>query len=309
MHGHPRSGRRRAAALACLAGLAAAAVGVGGCGAGPHTASGPARSGAARPPTAPAWNPHPASVAALGDSITRGFDACGLLTDCPADSWATGSATSVLGVAARLLPGGHGRTWNDAVSGARMADLPAQAERAAAQHPGLVTVLMGANDACRPTVAAMTPVAEFRTRFTSAMRVLSRDAPGTEVYVASIPDLYRLWQVGRADPVERQIWRLGICPSMLDDPMGTAAADTARRNAVRARVVAYNQVLGQVCGAFPRCRYDGGAVFRQAFGTADLSRWDWFHPSPRGQRLLAWLAYRGVTGASGAPSAPAASAG
>ena len=51
--------------------------------------------------------------------------------------------------------------------------------------------------------------------------------------------------------------------------------------------MAYNAVLGQVCGRYARCRYDGGAVFRYPFGTGDLSRWDWFHPNERGQGALA----------------------
>jgi lysophospholipase L1-like esterase len=237
------------------------------------------------------WDASPTSIAALGDSISRGYDACSPLADCPAVSWATGTRASVRSLADRLAVG---HAWNLAVSGARMADLPGQAERAARSRPALVTVEIGANDACRPAVADMTPVAAFRSGFTAAMRTLHRLSPKTEVYVASIPDLYRLWSVGRTDPLWRQIWRLGICPSMLGDPMGVSAADSARRAAVRTRVAAYNGVLAQVCAAFPRCRYDGGAVYRQAFTTAELSRWDWFHPSAAGQAALARLAYAGV---------------
>jgi lysophospholipase L1-like esterase len=162
-----------------------------------------------------------------------------------------------------------------------------------------VTVLIGANDACRPLAGRMTSVAAFRTRFTAAMRVLRRASPATEVYVASVPDLFRLWSVGRTDPLERQIWKLGVCPSMLADAMGVSATDVARRGAVRDRVAAYNQALASVCGSFPRCRYDGGAVYRQAFSTAELSRWDWFHPSAGGQAALARLAYAGVTRVAG----------
>ncbi len=176
-----------------------------------------------------------------------------------------------------------------------MKDLPRQAERAAAKHPGLVTVLMGANDACVPAVGRMTSPAVFATEFTAAMDALRRASPRTQVYVASIPDLLRLWSVGRTSVLGRQIWKLGLCPSMLADADRTTAADTARRAAVRARVVAYNGILGQVCGRYPLCRYDGGAVFREAFSTAELSPWDWFHPSTAGQAQLALLAYQGVT--------------
>lgn len=293
-----RGGRRAVpTALLSVAALLIASAGLSGCGPGQH-AGGPAGSAGrptvSHPHAGPVWNPHPASIAALGDSITRGFDACSPLSDCPAVSWATGSRAAVRSVAARLLPAGSGRTWNLAVSGARMAELAGQARRAAAERPGLVTVLMGANDACRPDVAGMTPTGVFRTRFTAAMQALHNGSPKTEVYVASIPDLFRLWSVGRTNPLERQIWKLGICPSMLGDAMGSSVADTTRRSTVLARVIAYNGVLARVCGQFPLCRYDGGAVFHQAFSTAELSRWDWFHPSAGGQAELALLAYDGV---------------
>lgn len=271
--------------------LAVAAAGLAGCSASPSHPS----SGGHRAAPQPAWNPHPASVAALGDSITRGYDACSLLTDCPSVSWATGTRRTVDSVAERLGSGAAGRNWNLAVSGARMADLRDQAERAAADRPALVTVLMGANDACRDHLSDMTSPALFRTQFTAAMETLHRDSPRTQVYVASIPDLMRLWSVGRTNMLGRQVWKLGICPTMLADATNTDAADTARRTAVRDRVVAYNSALAQVCGHYPLCRYDGGAVFRAAFSPTELSPWDWFHPNSRGQAQLALLAYRGVT--------------
>src|SRR5687768_10232023 len=37
----------------------------------------------------------PTKMAALGDSITRGFNACGWYVDCPSRSWSTGSYSTV----------------------------------------------------------------------------------------------------------------------------------------------------------------------------------------------------------------------
>jgi lysophospholipase L1-like esterase len=283
--------------------LAVTAVLLGGCGAGgadpdggartapahsSHSASPSRPGGTPRHEEAPArpWNVHPGSVAALGDSITRGFDACHPLQDCPDVSWATGSRATVDSLSSRL---GAAGSWNLAQSGARVADLPAQVRRAAAHHPALVTVLIGANDACAASTAAMTPVADFRASFAAALAALHRALPTTEVLVASIPDLRRLWSVGRTNPLGREVWKLGLCPTMLDAPTSTDAAATARRATVRTRVQAYNTVLGQVCATYARCRYDGGAVFAYRFTTADLSEWDWFHPNQRGQTALASL--------------------
>ncbi|WP_406837125.1 SGNH/GDSL hydrolase family protein [Streptomyces sp. AHU1] len=284
---------------AVLAATAAAALlGTAACDADGGS-SAPSGTAGARPsprPT-PVWDRSPDSMAAVGDSITRGFDACSVLSDCPEVSWATGSDPGVGSLAVRLLgtAGAAERSWNYAVTGARMADLPGQMERAAARRPELVTVMAGANDACRSSASAMTPVADFRAEFQEAMGTLRRALPRTQVYVSSVPDLKRLWSEGRGNPLGKQVWKLGICPSMLGDADSLGSAATLRRGQVQDRVKAYNQVLREVCAKDRRCRFDGNAVFDYRFGTDQLSHWDWFHPSRDGQARLAEIAYRTVT--------------
>ncbi|MDX6362253.1 MAG: hypothetical protein QOC85_1256, partial [Streptomyces sp.] len=111
----------------------------------------------------------------------------------------------------------------------------------------------------------------------------------------SVPDLKRLWSQGRTNALGKQVWKLGICPSMLGDPDVLTSAATLRRAKVQNRVEAYNKVLEEVCAKDRRCRFDGGAVFDYRFGTEQLSHWDWFHPSRNGQARLAEIAYRMVT--------------
>ncbi|MER5868920.1 SGNH/GDSL hydrolase family protein [Streptomyces sp. NPDC002044] len=289
----PRRRARRtfagAAAVAVLLGGA-----VGGCG------PGGSRDGGERgAQSAPRWNTAPASVAAVGDSITRGFDACSVLADCPEVSWATGNDPAVRSLATRLLGEAQApaRSWNHAVTGSRMADLPGQLAEAAVNRPGLVTVMVGSNDACRPTVSSMTPVADFRSGFEQALAGLRAASPASQVYVSSVPDLQRLWEQGKDLPMVRQVWKLGICQSMLADPLSAGSGATTRREQVRARVVEYNEVLREVCAKDPLCRYDGGAVFQYPFDAQQLSRWDWFHPGREGQARLAELAHRQVTAA------------
>lgn len=285
---------------AVVAVLTAALVGVAGCDAVGGDSAAPTQKAKPSPKPTPAWDSSPASLAAVGDSITRGFDACGVLTDCPDVSWATGSSTRVDSLAVRLLGKARAaeRSWNYAVSGARMADLSAQMSQAASRAPALVTVMVGANDACRDSTAAMTPVADFRAGFEDALSVLREKAPKAQVYVASVPNLKRLWSQGRTNPMGKQVWKLGVCPSMLADADALDAAATERRNTVQERVEEYNAVLKQVCGKDAHCRYDGGAVYDYRFGTDQLSHWDWFHPSVNGQARLAEIAYRKVTSVS-----------
>ncbi|MFJ6067353.1 SGNH/GDSL hydrolase family protein [Streptomyces tendae] len=295
-----RYGRRRA--RAALAALTAAVLGAGlaGCDAVGGDSPAPSGSPSKRTSTAPAWDASPASVAAVGDSITRGFDACAVLSDCPEVSWATGSSAEVDSLAVRLLGKADAaeHSWNYAVTGARMADLTDQVTRAAKREPELVAVMAGANDACRSTTAAMTPVADFRAQFEEAMATLRKKLPKAQVYVSSIPDLKRLWSQGRTNPLGKQVWKLGLCPSMLGDADSLDSAATLRRNTVRDRVSDYNEVLREVCAKDRRCRTDDGAVHEFRFGTDQLSHWDWFHPSVDGQARLAEIAYRAVTAKS-----------
>ncbi|MEV8591631.1 SGNH/GDSL hydrolase family protein [Streptomyces sp. NPDC052012] len=294
-------GTRRRRSWAVLAAVTAGVLGVAGCdavgGDAPAPSGTEAKLGRPSPRPTPVWDTSPSSVAAVGDSITRGFDACAVLTDCPEVSWATGGSELVDSLAVRLLgkAGAAERSWNYAVTGARMADLPAQMARAVRRDPQLVAVMAGANDACRVSTSAMTPVADFRADFEEAMRTLREALPKAQVYVASVPDLKRLWSQGRTSALGKQVWKLGICPSMLGDPDALDAAATTRRETVAQRVEDYNEVLAEVCAKDRRCRYDGGAVHAYRFGTAQLSRWDWFHPSVDGQARLAEIAYRTVT--------------
>ncbi|MFG3257828.1 SGNH/GDSL hydrolase family protein [Streptomyces sp. NPDC048172] len=247
------------------------------------------------PSPTPIWDRKPESMAAVGDSITRGFDACSVLSDCVKVSWATGSEPQVDSLANRLLGDSRGKSWNHAVSGAVIADLPGQMRKAAATGPDMITVMSGGNDACRKTVGEMTSVEDFRASFRESLRVLRADRPKTQVYVSSVPNLKRLWEQGRKNPIGQRIWNLGICQSMLKDPNAMDKAAQDRRQQVYDRVVAYNSVLKEECAKDLRCRYDNGAVFRYRFTGDELSNWDWFHPSKKGQHSLAELAYREIT--------------
>ncbi|MGW2336052.1 SGNH/GDSL hydrolase family protein [Streptomyces sp. NPDC001685] len=293
--------KRRGVTRAVLAAVTAAVLGASGCdavgGASPAPSGTEARGARPSPKPTPVWDRSPASVAAVGDSITTGFDACAVLSDCPEVSWATGTRPAVDSLAVRLLGRAKAaeHSWNHAVTGARMEDVPGQMARAVTHRPQLVAVMAGANDACRRSVGSMTPVAEFRASFEEALRTLRRSLPKSQVYVASVPNLMRLWEQGRTSPMGRQVWKLGICPSMLGDAESLTAAANERRATVQGRVEAYNEALKDVCAKDRRCRFDGGAVYDFRFGRAQLSQWDFFHPSVDGQARLAEIAYRTVT--------------
>lgn len=233
----------------------------------------------------------PTTMAALGDSITRGFNACGWYVDCTSRSWspsASGDAVTSHFERLRAISPRMAYKYNDARSGARVAALPAQAAAAVTQGAGYITILMGANDACRSSESLMTPVEEFRSHFASAMAALDPDRRGIHVFVASIPDVHRLWEVGSRSWSAISAWDMfDVCQSMLANPLSTSDAAVARRLRVRQRVMDYNAVMAEVCAQYARCQDDGGAVFSYRFELSHLSRWDYFHPNERGQAVLA----------------------
>ena len=250
----------------------------------------------AAPPAAaaPASTALPNSMAAIGDSITQGFDDCCSLGSHPQDSWSTGSgwpSNGVLSHYQRILsvhPAIAGNAYNDSVSGATVADSEGQAQMAVAQGVQYVTILIGANDVCTSTIASMTATSAFQTAFQSTMSTLESGLPGgAHVFVSSIPDIYQLWSVLHANPTAEAVWSgAHICQSML------ATSNTeAQRQQVLAQEEADNAVLGQVCTQYTNCRWDDDATFDTAFSPADVSTIDYFHPSQAGQATLASLTW------------------
>jgi PKD repeat protein len=249
----------------------------------------PAAAAAADPPL-------PSSMAAVGDSITRAASTGGTLgADYPANSWATGSNSTVNSHARRLAAlGAQVTTHNLAVSGAKMADLDAQMANVVGVQPDYVTVLMGGNDLCTDTVAQMTSVTDFRAQFETAMARLMNGTQdtGTVVYVVSIPNVHQLWNLFKGNWWARFIWSSAdICQSLLANPTSTQQTDVNRRATVQQRNVDYNTQLAQVCAGYAsRCRFDNNASFNTTFTTSDVSG-DYFHPSIAGQAKLASVSW------------------
>ncbi|HEV2890313.1 MAG TPA: SGNH/GDSL hydrolase family protein [Frankiaceae bacterium] len=246
--------------------------------------------------TAHAVPPIPGSMSSLGDSITRGFNACGWYSDCTDRSWTTGGYASVNSHYLRIRSKNaaiNGLNFNDAKTGAKMADLNGQAQTAVSRGVQYVTILMGANDACTSSESTMTPVATYRAQLDAALATIKSGLPNAAVFVASVPDVKRLWFIGKDNSSARSAWSgFGICQSMLANPQSTAQADVDRRDRVRQRVVDFNTQLAQACTAYgANCKFDGNAVFNYQFVLSQVSGWDYFHPNTTGQAVLASVTY------------------
>jgi len=246
-------------------------------------------------PTASAQSAPPNSMASLGDSITRGFNACGWYSDCTDRSFSTGNDSVVNSHARRIraVNPSFGTAYNDASTGARANAMAGQAATAVSQGAQYVTMEIGANDACTSSEASMTSVATYRSQIDSALGTLKNGLPNARVFLGSIPDLKRLWFIGKGNSSARFFWSAGgICQSMLANPTSTAVADEDRRNRVRQRVIDFNSQLAQACAAYgPNCKFDNNAIFNFQFVIGQVSGWDYFHPNQEGQRVLAQVSY------------------
>src|SRR5579884_1970942 len=237
----------------------------------------------------------PSSIGAAGDSITNAFDvnSNGALQKNPQYSWSTGTIAAVDSQYQRILAKNakiKGKYYNVAGFGAKMKQLDAQMKTLAADKVGYATVLMGDDDVCTPTIAAMTPVATFKTQFEQALHDFFAKDDSAHVYVSSIADVYRVWQLFHSNTQAEYLWNTlapaltgqYVCHSMLN-PKATAA----QRQVVRNREIAYNAALAAVCKSFSHCRWDGDANFNRQFTAKDISTVDYISPSVQGQADLA----------------------
>lgn len=232
----------------------------------------------------------PDSMAALGDSITAAsnLDLEHIAVENLAYSWATGDAIdSHYGRLQQRNPEIEDEAHNLAVPGARVRHLPEQADRAVDADVDLVTILIGANDACTPSPTSMTPVEEFAEHLEDALLRIEEGLPEAQIHLLSIPDVTRLWEILGSDQRARLIWeQFGICGSVL-----TAERTDEEREGVRQRVEEFNEVIGEVCARVERCTDDDGAVFEHLYDTEHVSPADFFHPSIEGQRVLADISW------------------
>lgn len=238
------------------------------------------------PAPLPAW---PDTVAAIGDSITTAAvpDRDHLTADNLELSWATGGA-EVASHRARIAEqagqDAEVTAVNVAVAGARIADAPAQADRAVASGADYVTFLMGANDLCAPEPPAPD---RFGAVVREALGRLQAGLPDAYVFVVSIPDVTHLREELGGNLRATATWqRTGACPAVLAGEPSPAELD-----AVRELHAAYNAALRDACDAHARCRHDDGAVAEHRFSAREVSDADFFHPSVAGQRRLAELTW------------------
>lgn len=247
------------------------------------------------------------SIAVLGDSISAGTGSDGGpgtdLTppgeERPRRSWATGDWETLDSVHQRAEAaldadvGAHNLSSN----GRRSQHILEQVQ-GSPEDIGYILVQIGGNDLCRETVEDMTSPEDYRDNIARAVAWVAEHRPDAMIQLNSVPDVYRLWEMRRTNPVAVALWGLGIipCQSLLARPTSQDDEDMQRRAQVRERTLAYNVALREVCATYLRCRYDDDATYDFSndvgrFVDADISNQDHFHPSFTGQQKLAEVSW------------------
>lgn len=239
-----------------------------------------------------AAKPQALHMAALGDSITRAFNA-NTPIDHPQNSWSTGNTAkglfrrgSVLSHA-EYLSMASGRdviVHNVARTGAETTDLQRQVKELDGVSLDYATILIGANDLCingKGALGQSPDMSHYAERVEQAVTDLIQRNPNIRILLVSIPDMLRLQSIGHETACQSRWSTIGICQNLLHENISPSdldnfgaqwrtANDDLRLIAQRHREnVMYSSVLSE----FP-------------FERQHLSDLDCFHPNIIGQNLL-----------------------
>jgi hypothetical protein len=226
----------------------------------------------------------PVVLGSLGDSITVACNAASV-GDNPALSWSTGTDSRVNSHLKRLaiLLKNDVQGVNVAVSGSKVEDLKAQANRLANHKPDYVTIEIGANDLCAWTSDYAAKILQFGIDLRFIVARMVDINPDVKILLASIPDIYGLWEIGSRRPDCQLRWDvLRLC-----GPLLSSGVTTQERVAFVERWRIVNANIQSVAEAFPKNVIFNAAVASSRISSEDISSIDCFHPSVHGQNLLA----------------------
>ncbi len=235
----------------------------------------------------------PQSMVALGDSFTVGLNSCEQpgTFGCQQNSWATGTNPAVNSHAQRLRIAPENRR-NVANGGDLAMDLNTRVDELGATRKGqvekalntgvkyqYVTILIGTNDTC----TTRTDPAAFRAEIDTALAKLAAGLPTARIFVASIPDLTKLFDLYSNNENAFVAWKTINCRNFL-------TADAGAREGSREHLMELNRQLALACSAQSRCVFDGGAVFNWAIKDGYFAS-DYFHYSVQGEAALAAVTF------------------
>lgn len=207
--------------------------------------------------------------------------------------------------------------FNHALSGSEMIDFAGQAQSVVVStastpsgNAGQVTVFLGNNDVCAPSLSEMADPALFEAQYRAGLDVLASDATtqNAQIHISGIPAIYWLWNAKRNVFWCRVFaWPFVPCQNLLDNPgddceSGASREDPdtvypgdgqncQRRKEFHRRIRdIYNPILRdvleeyRVAGDLPNASYID--IFDVRFDSGHVNGGDCFHPSAAGHALI-----------------------
>lgn len=234
-------------------------------------------------------------MASIGDSITTGFNAKNPL-DNKSLNWSTGYSTSgkVNSHYLRMKNVYWGEVYqvNKAKAGAKSDAILGQMEGLIKDLKGreldYLTMMIGANDVCSWPAEHEERLAEFGTRVRSTLERALAVNPDMKISLVPVPNMLRLYEVGKETPGCSVKWKImNICKNLLLNN------DADERAAFGERVVDLNHTLADIAADYPQSVHYAEEVATFEFNKEDISGYDCFHPSQKGQSQIAEKAWQG----------------
>lgn len=282
--------RPRRLALPLLVALA-----TGCASASPSLPSPAAHSASASAPSAPSA---PVGVAVIGHSGATGYDSDPTQPgqDVLENSWATGTNPEVESIFLHLLaddPGLAGHATNLAIDGSNVVSLSQQATELVGRTPLPQVVLVQSIDndmRCDGTDAAN--YEPYWLHLLDVLDILTQGAPESQIFFVS--------QWATVETYDRVVFSLdpdhltggGPCDTVNPE---TGQIDPAKEASLQGLVNDYWTIVTDVCGNYPTCRTDGGAMQGMDLAPEDLSA-DLNHLSVAGHAKMAAIEFEALFG-------------
>ena len=227
------------------------------------------------------------NFAALGDSITTGFNA-----EAPFDqkhlSWSTGRGifkrvNSHYHRLKNYFPDKKIKSMNASSAGSTTKNLVQQAEAALQRFiPDYVTIMMGANDLCSLDESNYRDgIDAARKAYETVIRSFIKANHYVKILVSSLPNMLHLYDMGIKNNCQRTWRRFRLCPKLL-----SSEATMSERLNFHLNWKEFNLMLEEIADDNPENVKFVEEVMKYKFDKKQISWIDCFHPSRSGQNMI-----------------------
>jgi lysophospholipase L1-like esterase len=227
-------------------------------------------------------------MGALGDSITTAFDSYHILSE-KSGNWSSGWGKfedfESHKIKLEKLLEKPVVAFNMAIPGVTSRMLGFQTKRLLkkAKAPDYVTILIGANDACRWKDNYKKDLEKYKNNVASSVANLTLANPKVKILLVPVPNMNRLWELGKDNKKCLAVWRgLNLCNPLF----GRNVTDEGRER-FSERIKGINSTLKEISEKYPTnvAYYD--FLTEIEFDEEYISEIDCFHPSAYGQKMIA----------------------